>query len=168
MSGEYSGLGKTSQLSVSKVNYKDHFVQGGPFGSEGDDANPVCDNWLASNPGKTVFIYHIPAIVKTALPLATTSTNIQTGFRVSGISPLNENIFPESEFLGSYLTDRENISSIIKAENDELSVQENIDLLDNEKNMDFSVIKENIDFSAAQKNIDLSSIKENVNLSSIL
>ncbi|EGI66260.1 hypothetical protein G5I_05223, partial [Acromyrmex echinatior] len=55
--------------------------------------NTACDNWLVSNPGKSLSIYHISEIIKTALPLATTSINIQAGFRVSGISPLNENIF---------------------------------------------------------------------------
>jgi len=70
-----------------------------------------CDNWLTSNPGKTLSIYHILEIVKTVLSLATTSTNIQADFRVSRISPLNENIFPENEFLGSYVTDNEDIST---------------------------------------------------------
>ncbi|KAF2880958.1 hypothetical protein ILUMI_25217 [Ignelater luminosus] len=62
--------------------------------------------WLASNPGKTITIYDIPELLKTSLPLAATIENIQSGFRVSGISPLNENIFPDSEFSGSYVTDR--------------------------------------------------------------
>lgn len=51
-------------------------------------------------------IYDIPELVKTSLPLAATIDNIQSGFRVTGISPLNENIFPDSEFSGSYVTDR--------------------------------------------------------------
>ncbi|KAF2897999.1 hypothetical protein ILUMI_08176 [Ignelater luminosus] len=67
---------------------------------------PSMDNWLASNPGKTITIYDIPELLKTSLPLAATIENIQSGFRVSGISPLNENIFPDSEFSGSYVTDR--------------------------------------------------------------
>lgn len=68
--------------------------------------NKACDNWLASHPGKTITIYDIPELVKTSLPLAATIDNIQSGFRVTGISPLNENIFPDSEFSGSYVTDR--------------------------------------------------------------
>lgn len=68
--------------------------------------NRACDNWLASNPGKTITIYEIPELLKTSLPLAATIENIQSGFRVSGISPLNENIFPDYEFSGSYVTDR--------------------------------------------------------------
>ncbi|KAF2902436.1 hypothetical protein ILUMI_03748 [Ignelater luminosus] len=68
--------------------------------------NRACDNWLASNPENTITIYDIPELLKTLLPLAATIENIQSGFRVSGISPLNENIFPDSEFSGSYVTDR--------------------------------------------------------------
>ncbi|KAF7283985.1 hypothetical protein GWI33_022802 [Rhynchophorus ferrugineus] len=32
-------------------------------------------------------------------------SNIQSGFRASGLSTLNENTFPNSEFRGSYVTD---------------------------------------------------------------
>ncbi|GBP43068.1 hypothetical protein EVAR_96330_1 [Eumeta japonica] len=68
--------------------------------------NTASDNWLASHPGKTLTIYDIPELVKIALPLAATLENIGAGFKVTGISPLNENIFPESEFMGAYVTDR--------------------------------------------------------------
>lgn len=61
---------------------------------------------VSQSPRKTISIYDIPALVKTSLPLAATIDNIQSGFRVTGISPLNEDIFPESEFSGSYVTDR--------------------------------------------------------------
>ncbi|KAG5347670.1 CBX5 protein, partial [Acromyrmex charruanus] len=117
--------------------------------------NTACDNWLASNPGKSLSIYDISEIIKTALPLATTSTNIQAGFRVSGISPLNENIFPDIEFLGSnILINREDTSIVIKAENDELlSVQENVDL---------SAAQENVDFLSLKKNISPSSIYQDI------
>lgn len=68
--------------------------------------NTACDNWMTNHPGKPMSIYDIPGIVNTALPLAATTENIQAGFRVTGISPFNENIFPDSEFSGSYVTDR--------------------------------------------------------------
>ena len=68
--------------------------------------NQASDNWLASHPGKTITIYDIPELVKISLPLAATIDNIQSGFRVTGISPFNDNIFPESEFSGSYVTNR--------------------------------------------------------------
>jgi len=116
--------------------------------------NTACDNWLASNPGKSLSLYHISEIIKTALPLATTSINIQAGFRISGISPLNENVFPDAEFLESNVIDREDTSVIIKTENDELfSVQENVDL---------SVVQENVDFLSIKKNINPSSVYQDI------
>ncbi|XP_071645795.1 uncharacterized protein [Temnothorax longispinosus] len=68
--------------------------------------NTAADNWLACHPGKTISIYDIPELIKTSLPLATSSENVQSGFRVTGIYPLNENIFPESGFSGAYVTDK--------------------------------------------------------------
>lgn len=53
-------------------------------------------------------IYDIPGIVSIALPLAATQNNITAGVRVSGISPFDRNIFPDSEFLPPYVTDRPN------------------------------------------------------------
>lgn len=68
--------------------------------------NSKCDSWMRSNPGKTMSIYDIPGIVRDAFPLAPTPTNIQSGFRVSGIFPFNREIFTDDEFLTSAVTDR--------------------------------------------------------------
>ncbi|XP_050305840.1 uncharacterized protein LOC126742984 [Anthonomus grandis grandis] len=61
---------------------------------------------MRNNPGKTMTIYNIPAIAKEALPLASTPSNIQAGFKVSGIYPFNRHIFSEDEFLPSAVSDR--------------------------------------------------------------
>lgn len=68
--------------------------------------NSAIDSWMVNNPGKTLSIYDIPGIIKETLPLATTPNNIMAGFRKTGISPYNENIFHDSDFSPSYVTDR--------------------------------------------------------------
>jgi hypothetical protein len=64
------------------------------------------DAWMKNHPGQSMTIYDIPEIVAIALPVATTPTNICSGFRVSGIFPFDRNIFAEEEYVPSYSTDR--------------------------------------------------------------
>ncbi|KAJ3655378.1 hypothetical protein Zmor_014511 [Zophobas morio] len=68
--------------------------------------NSACGAWLRTNPGKTMSIYHIPGIIKTALPLSLTQNNIQAGFRCTGIYPFNRESFTELDFAPSFVTDR--------------------------------------------------------------
>ncbi|XP_059060761.1 uncharacterized protein LOC131853752 [Achroia grisella] len=63
-------------------------------------------SWMSSNPGKTMSIYDLPAIVKEALPLALNPMNIINAFKKSGIWPCNEDVFQESDFAPSFVTDR--------------------------------------------------------------
>lgn len=68
--------------------------------------NTACADWMRCHPGKPISIYDVAEISGIAYPLAFTPINIQSGFRVSGIWPFNENIFQEHEFMGSSVTDR--------------------------------------------------------------
>ncbi len=52
-------------------------------------------------------IYEIPALAGKAFPRAMTPVNIQSGFRVSGIYPLDRNIFTDDDFLALDVTDRD-------------------------------------------------------------
>ncbi|XP_031349549.1 uncharacterized protein LOC116175527 [Photinus pyralis] len=68
--------------------------------------NTSADDWRKTHPGETMNIYHLPSLVKKALPLAATPSNIQAGFRCSGIYPFNRFIFPAHEFAPAEVTDR--------------------------------------------------------------
>lgn len=64
------------------------------------------DAWMKNHPGQSMTIYDIPQVVANALPLAATPVNICAGFRVTGISPFDREIFGDDEFVPSYTTDR--------------------------------------------------------------
>nr|CAD7203937.1 unnamed protein product [Timema douglasi] len=66
------------------------------------------DEWRRrlDNAGKPTTHYDVTELVGKAFPLACTPTNVMHGFKVSGIYPLNENIFQDHEFLASNVTDR--------------------------------------------------------------
>ena len=69
--------------------------------------NTACDDWVFQNPGKAMRYHDIPKIMARAFPLAFTSQNIESGFRVTGIYPLNRDIFSDSDFLPASVTVRE-------------------------------------------------------------
>ncbi len=68
--------------------------------------NSACDAWMRNNPGKTMSIYDIPGIVAIAYPLAAAPLNIQAGFKGAGVKPYNRDVFLDTEFAPSYVTDR--------------------------------------------------------------
>lgn len=64
------------------------------------------DQWMLNNPGSTIKIYDIPAIIAKAFPLAATPSNIMAGFKSCGICPFNRNVFQDHDFLAASVTDR--------------------------------------------------------------
>lgn len=68
--------------------------------------NTACSEWMLTHCGKPMTIYDVAECVGKAYPHAFTQQNIIAGFKVSGIWPINENIFGDHEFLSSYVTDR--------------------------------------------------------------
>lgn len=70
--------------------------------------NAACDNWmrLPENAARTITMHDIPGIAREPIQKGASISNIQSGFRVTGICPLNENIFTEIDFLPSKITDR--------------------------------------------------------------
>ncbi|KAJ8944525.1 hypothetical protein NQ314_009464 [Rhamnusium bicolor] len=65
-------------------------------------------NWMNTpgNAGKPITIYDVAELANTAYLKAFTPSNITKGFQVSGLYPLNSDIFGEQDFLPSNVTDR--------------------------------------------------------------
>ncbi|XP_066591430.1 uncharacterized protein [Prorops nasuta] len=76
------------------------------FGSFKKYFNNFANQWMKNNPGKRMTIYYLSSIVRKALPRATTPTNIISGFLCTGIYPFNKDIFGETDFMPSDVTDR--------------------------------------------------------------
>ncbi|CAH1968190.1 unnamed protein product [Acanthoscelides obtectus] len=76
--------------------------------------NSAMNNWMISNPGRTVTIYNIPGFVNTIMSQAFSLSNILSGFRSTGIHPYNPDIFTDDDFLCSAVTDREMTSELQK------------------------------------------------------
>ncbi|XP_036001785.1 jerky protein homolog-like [Fundulus heteroclitus] len=72
----------------------------GPFKTQYSRA---LDGWMRSNPGKTVSIYQTAGLVNEAFMSAVTPRNITSGFRSTGISPYNQDIFPDEAFAPSMM-----------------------------------------------------------------
>jgi hypothetical protein len=75
----------------------------GPFKARYKSA---MNNWMLTNPGKTVTIYEVAEFANEAHLLGFSPTNIVNGFRKTGIHPFNRDVFTDDEFLTSFVTDR--------------------------------------------------------------
>ena len=75
----------------------------GPFKTH---YNVAADAWMKENKGKSMTIYELVGLVGKAFPRVVTHTNIQSGFRATGIYPLDRNIFTDDDYLPSDVTDR--------------------------------------------------------------
>lgn len=94
----------------------------GPFKKYFNNAG---DQWMKNNPGKRMTIYDLPSIVKTSLPLATTPANILAGFSCTGIWPFNREIFRDSDFNASTVTDRPLDEEAVENNQPESTVKDN-------------------------------------------
>ncbi|KAJ8936334.1 hypothetical protein NQ314_012407 [Rhamnusium bicolor] len=67
--------------------------------------NQGVTQWLKQNPGRTVTIYQVASLFNKAYDKTATLEIALSGFRTTGISPFNRDIFPEHMFLPSLTTD---------------------------------------------------------------
>lgn len=72
--------------------------------------NNASDAWMKNHPGQRMTIYDIPGLVRVALPQAGTPANIAAGFRSTGISPFNRDIFTELDYAPASVTDVQPLS----------------------------------------------------------
>lgn len=80
--------------------------------------NDAGNSWQLQNPGQALTIYNIAHLLGIAFPRAMTPSTITSGFRTTGIWPFDRNIFPDDEFLGSFVTDRPPTSPVCPSTSD--------------------------------------------------
>lgn len=98
------------------------------FGPFKKYVNTACDAWMLNNPGKTMTIYDIPAIVGQAYPLALSPANIQAGFRATGTYPINRTIFTDTDFAPSFVTDRPAANPALQVQDETQNSPPNLNL----------------------------------------
>ena len=67
--------------------------------------NQACEAFMLHNPGKRINDYDIASLFKTAYSSAASLDKGETGFRSTGIYPLNRNAIPEYRYAASLTTD---------------------------------------------------------------
>lgn len=68
--------------------------------------NQALVEWHVNNPGKTFDIYCVSQVVGTVFPRAFAMKNIISGYKATGIFPLDKGVFTDEDFLSSFVTDR--------------------------------------------------------------
>lgn len=90
--------------------------------------NQVCDEWMSSNPGKSITIYNIAELSNKAFTLAFSKQNIIKSFEKTGIWPMNRLIFSDEDYLMSSVTDRPEVGAPVGSSSD-IAEQEETEVL---------------------------------------
>lgn len=69
------------------------------FSSFKEKYNVACNDWLLSNPGKILNIYHTASLVGKVYQSSVTPSNITSGFKKPDIYPYNSEPFTEEDYL---------------------------------------------------------------------
>ncbi|KAK4887332.1 hypothetical protein RN001_003603, partial [Aquatica leii] len=78
------------------------------------------NDWMSSNPGKTVSVKHIPSITKNPFLEAFSPRNITSAFEKTGIWPLNSSPFVDEDFDATLVYKDQSIKEPVS---DELNLQ---------------------------------------------
>ncbi|KAB0805337.1 hypothetical protein PPYR_02307 [Photinus pyralis] len=99
----------------------------GIYGPFKNYCNVTFNDWMTSNPGKTISVKHIPQLTKMPYLKAFTASNIINSFQKPGIYPFNRLAFTDEDFTPSYVTDQPLITEECKQnrgnENNEIQSQ---------------------------------------------
>ncbi|KAJ8942921.1 hypothetical protein NQ314_009896 [Rhamnusium bicolor] len=119
----------------------------GVYSSFKANCKTAFNNWMATNPGKQITIYDVPALSNIAFKNSFTIKNITSGFKKTGLWPINQLVFNDEDFLSCYVTDRPAATS-----NDQQT--------ENEANNNINIVNNS---SEEKKNDDDNANKENIN-----
>ena len=73
--------------------------------------NKVCDNYMVTHPGSRITVHQVAGLASEAYLQVSSPQLAVNGFRCCGIWPFNSEIFPDSAFAPSLLTDEADSSS---------------------------------------------------------
>lgn len=65
-----------------------------------------CDKWMTQHPGRGITQFQVARLFNIAYKQVATMSNAESGFKVSGIFPFDDNLFDESDFAPSSVTDQ--------------------------------------------------------------
>ena len=88
------------------------------------------NGWMTSNPGRVVSIYNVAQFSRDAFYAAFNMNNVMSGFKNTGIWPINKHIFTDEDFLPSFVTDRRQSSQNVTG-SPGISSSDNVLLMDN-------------------------------------
>lgn len=88
------------------------------------------NDWLSSNPGKTIAVKHIPRLTKTPFLESFSLRNITSSFEKPGIWPLNSLAFSESDFDATLVYNDPQTSIILQTCQEKVNEGENANLTD--------------------------------------
>ncbi|KAI4463171.1 hypothetical protein MML48_4g00008076 [Holotrichia oblita] len=107
----------------------------GVFGPFKVYCNTTFNDWLISNPGKTISVKNIAYLTNLPFEKAFTRTNIKNSFKKPGIWPLNRLVFSDEDFASNYVTDMTE-ESISKSQGNRGNHQQNAEETEQQDELD--------------------------------